>query len=187
MDYPDRSRTCGVAAASCGLPAANSTFEVIFMVQKLCRVLCCANVRRVGLLLLVAGTAAYRHVASDHEGVTTDMDTAGRAAVRLYNARKSYETHIHHAHQGLTFIRVEKGTWRVASHYMNITEWNLTVAAGLSSCEHDPELHINGMWPASDRNTLSFVSSVGWEHSHDDCPMHDHSVNTPHQQPNGER
>ena len=67
---------------------------------------------------------------------------------------------------------------RLVSHYKNVTEWDVTVAAGLSrlthdcdcladrtrictrsSCEYDPELYIHG-----------------WEHDADDCFIHDKSV-----------
>jgi len=70
-------------------------------------------------LLLFSGAAAFRHIASEQDARTTDEDGAGRAAIRLYNDRKVYSSHIHHsAHGGLVFVRTENSTWRVASHYM---------------------------------------------------------------------
>ena len=69
------------------------------------------------------------------------LESVGRNAVRIYNAQREHKgyngegdaEHIHHKPvHSLVYIETFSGSGKVVSNYMNLTEWDIIVAAGLT-------------------------------------------------------
>ena len=83
---------------------------------------------------------AYRRVGEGEPPHAT-LESVGWNAVRLYNARREHKgyngegdaAHIHHKPvHPLVFIETLSGEGKIVSNYMNITEWDVVIAAGLT-------------------------------------------------------